>query len=117
MDYINLLDRQLVKFLELPELDDTTLIHSAQTLRADISYITSHLCTLENREKRQIVAMAFVTSVIASLGAPYILDFIFPRKSALAHPDTRSDKAIQHIADEFEYWVKQANDIKEKNDL
>ena len=82
MDYINLLDRQLEKFLELPELDDTTLIHSAQTLRAGISYITSHLCTLENREKRQIVAMAFVTSVIASLGAQYILDFIFPRKPA-----------------------------------
>ena len=111
-----MLDRQLEKFLELPDIEGT-LEHSAQTLRADISYITSHLCTLEHREKRQIVAMAFVTSVIASLGAPYILDFIFPRKSALAHPDTRSDKAIQHIADEFEYWVKQAHELKAKNDL
>ena len=93
---------------------DDTMLHSVQTLRADISYITSHLCTLEDRPKRQVLITAMVTSVFLSLGAPYIIDLIFPKKGAVSYPDTRSDESLHRSLANFEEFVNQVIRIEHK---
>ena len=104
MKYIAELDQQLYRISKLDM--DETMLHSVQTLRSDIRYI--HICTMETREKRQLLLATFVTSAIATIGAPYLIYIIFPRKPAIAYPDARSDERIHHIVANTANFVDQA---------